>query len=336
MLGFGRKARFDPDTLSSIWVLACRDESPVLTTYSIAYRLGGVTPEQAAELVKSRRELFRLGLTAGQARHWKEQFRRALEEEQRPPEPKPAAEGGSGKPGEPKSEERRVVLPDWLRVFDDEGSEDEQKRVREWLGDDKIGSSRQALDRFLDQGFVIDESVVRSRFRDDPELKAPPSDLQTVNWGLEHIDRLRRGRAETRQQLVALTTGIGGVAIGAFVALTAPMVTTIYQGRPLDTNRLTFEHQARVEGYAALGTAVGAARRANATGDARALADSLTEAERAATRLHLLLDGDARESLRGGRATLADACAQPGQGCAGSLDEMQGLLDGLLAQAAAR
>jgi hypothetical protein len=41
MLGFWRKPRFDPDMLSSIWVMACRDESPVVTAFSIAYRLVG-------------------------------------------------------------------------------------------------------------------------------------------------------------------------------------------------------------------------------------------------------------------------------------------------------
>ena len=67
MFGLKRKARFDPDTLSSIWVMACRDESPVLTGYSVAYRLdGGITPAEVIELVRGRRELFRIGLTRGQ------------------------------------------------------------------------------------------------------------------------------------------------------------------------------------------------------------------------------------------------------------------------------
>ena len=62
--GLWQKPRFDPDTLSSIWVMACRDESPVLTAFSVAYRLRGITPEKVVELVKSRQELFRLGLPA--------------------------------------------------------------------------------------------------------------------------------------------------------------------------------------------------------------------------------------------------------------------------------
>jgi hypothetical protein len=114
-------------------------------------------------------------------------------------------------------------VPDWLQVFDDQGPAADQDRVRDWLQDKTISSSQEALEHFLDDHFVIDGIVFRSQFRIDRDLEAEPSDLVTVHWGLEHIERLRRGRTETRQSIVALTTGIGGVAIGAMVALTAPM-----------------------------------------------------------------------------------------------------------------
>ena len=237
MLGFWRKPPFDSDTLSSIWVMACRDELPVVTAFSIAFRLGGgITPDQVMELVKGRRELFRLGLTPAQSRAWKERYRWFADGGPEPapkPQPKKPDQKDKAQEGdkEGEKEQRPYSLPDWLRVFDDEGPQADQDRVRKWLGGEGITSSKQAVERFLDKGFVIDECVLRSVFRLEPGLDAPPSDLPTVNWGLEHLDRLRRGRAETRQSLVALTTGIGGVAIGAFVALTAPMVTTIYQGR---------------------------------------------------------------------------------------------------------
>ena len=54
MFGLWQKPRFDSDTLSSIWVMACRDESPVLTAFSVAYRLRGNTPDEVVELLKSR------------------------------------------------------------------------------------------------------------------------------------------------------------------------------------------------------------------------------------------------------------------------------------------
>ena len=160
------------------------------------------------------------------------------------------------------------------------------------------------MERFLDKGFVIDECVLRSVFRLEPGLDAPPSDLPTVNWGLEHLDRLRRGRAETRQSVVALTTGIGGVAIGAFVALTAPMVTTIYQGRPLDTNRLTFDHQdarprlrcpRRCRGD---GAGCGGAR----AGDGKALGAALAEIDRQAASILPLVPDKGRARRPAGPA----------------------------------
>jgi hypothetical protein len=79
MFGPWSRPRFDSDTLSSIWVMACRDESPVLTAFSVAYRLRGIAPEEVIELVKSRQELFRLGLTRGQSRNWKSRYQQAAE-----------------------------------------------------------------------------------------------------------------------------------------------------------------------------------------------------------------------------------------------------------------
>ena len=229
-------------------------------------------------------------------------------------------------------------------MFDEEGPAVEQDRVREWLHDKKISSSQQALESFLDDHFVIDEIAFRSQFRIDHELEAEPSDLATVNWGLEHIERLRRGRAETRQSVVALTTGIGGVAIGAMVALTAPMVTTLYQGRPADTARLTIDHQTRLDGYGTLGKAVAAAGRAAKAGDGEALNAALSEIASAATTLSLLLDRRTRAALREQQSLAVDACASAGaedpgrsrEGCLDAVEELQRLLDGPLADVTAR
>ena len=73
------RQHFDSDTLSSIWVMACRDESPVLTAFSVAYRLRGISPKEVIDLVKSCQELFSLGLTRGQSRGWKARYQQAAE-----------------------------------------------------------------------------------------------------------------------------------------------------------------------------------------------------------------------------------------------------------------
>ncbi len=306
MLGFWQRPKFDSDTLSSIWVMACRDESPVLTAFSVAYRLRGISPEDVIELVKSRQELFRLGLTRGQSRNWKARF------QQKEPASRPAPAEAAGRRRKAPPKKAPYALPDWLQVFDDEGPAGEQERVREWLDDKSISSSKQALDSFLDDKFVIDEIAFRSQFRIDRELEAEPSDLATVNWGLEHIERLRRGRAETRQSVVALTTGIGGVAIGAMVALTAPMITTLYQGRPADNARFTIDHQARLDGYGALGKAAAAATRAVQAGDRGALNGALTDIAGAAATLSPLVDPDTRKSLQQQQMHAVDSCGPDG------------------------
>ena len=256
MLDFWQKPRFDSDTLSSIWVMACRDRSPVLTAFSVAYRLRGIAPDEVVELVKSRQELFRLGLTRAQSRNWKARYQPNRSAAARQPARPTKSPQGRAKAGH--------VLPDWLQVFDDQGPAAEQERVREWLGDKTISSSRQALDSFLDDHFVIDEIAFRSQFRIDRDLEVEPSDLATVNWGLSISSGFAEAEAETRQSVVALTTGIGGVAIGAMVALTAPMVTTLYQGRPADTARFLIDHRSasRRLRRAGQGRGRGGARRA--------------------------------------------------------------------------
>ena len=135
MFGFSRKPPFDADTLSSIWVMACRDESPVLTSFSVSYRLGGTSPKEVIELVKSRGELFRVGLTRAQSRNWKNRYKEAQSAPKE--QPQPPAEGEKAQP-----KPQKYLLPDWLQVFDDEAPAEAQDRVREWLGDKAIGSSQ--------------------------------------------------------------------------------------------------------------------------------------------------------------------------------------------------
>jgi hypothetical protein len=333
MFGFSRKPPFDADTLSSIWVMACRDESPVLTSFSVSYRLGGTSPKEVIELVKSRGELFRVGLTRAQSRNWKNRYKEAQSAPKE--QPKPPAEGEQAQP-----KPQKYLLPDWLQVFDDEAPAEAQDRVREWLGDKAIGSSQQALERFADDRFVVDDVVFRSQFRLDRDLEAEASDLATVNWGLEHIERLRRGRAEVRQNVIALTTGIGGVAFGSFVALTAPIINTAYQGNPAENARLTIDHQTRLDKYAALSKAVPDAGRAARRGDGDALSGALGEISTAATSLGLLLDGDTRKTVQEQEARAADACAQAAvptaQACVDAVQEMQRLIDGQLADVVIR
>ena len=140
MLGLWRKPPFDSDTLSSIWVMACRDKSPVVTAFSIAFRLGGgITPDQVMGLVKGRRELFRLGLTPAQSRAWKERYRRFADGG---PEPKPAPQPEAGKPDQNKEQNKGEEGQGKREDGKDEPKE-RQEKGKEWQGDGKEGEAEQ-------------------------------------------------------------------------------------------------------------------------------------------------------------------------------------------------
>ena len=85
------------------------------------------------------------------------------------------------------------------------------------------------------------------------------------------------------------------------VAVTAAMVTTLYQGRPADTARLTIDHQTRLDGYGGLGKAVVGADRAARAGDGGALNGALGQMSSAAARLSPLLDRDTVRFCRSSR-----------------------------------
>ena len=44
------------------------------------------------------------------------------------------------------------------------------------------------------------DDVFRSQFR--PEKDAPPSTLEVLSWGLQHIERLRKANLEAREEMI--------------------------------------------------------------------------------------------------------------------------------------
>ena len=66
--------------------------------------------------------------------------------------------------------------PAWIRDFSDEQS---QLKIIEALSVD---------------------DVFRSQFR--TEKDAPPSTLEIIDWGLQHIERLRKGNLEAREEVI--------------------------------------------------------------------------------------------------------------------------------------
>jgi hypothetical protein len=132
------------DVLSGVWILASNDENPIITYESVRYRLGLASDYPVTELIRSRGELFRMGVPEWRLGEWKDEM-------------------SLGK-----------SLPSWLREIE---SKDER--------DAKIKSLRS-------------QDVFRSQFR--AGYDAPKSTVSIIEWGLTHIERIRKARLEEREQ----------------------------------------------------------------------------------------------------------------------------------------
>jgi hypothetical protein len=129
--------------LSAIWILASKDENPIITYRSIRHRLGLSDSYNLEGLIKKHLELFRLKAPVFRLEEWKQQLR-------------------EGK--------RR---PTWLNEI-----ESEEKRIE------------------VINALTVND-VFRSQFR--TKSTSEPSSIEVINWGLEHIERLRKVSAEEKE-----------------------------------------------------------------------------------------------------------------------------------------
>ncbi len=65
----------DLDLLSAIWILASNDDNPLITYRGLAFRLGLPEDFDVRAIVRSRPELFRLGVLPSRLEKWKVQLR---------------------------------------------------------------------------------------------------------------------------------------------------------------------------------------------------------------------------------------------------------------------
>ena len=152
------------DVLSGAWILASNDENSIMTYKSVKYRLGLSEDYPLKELIKSRGELFRIGIPDWRLNKWKTQM----------------VEGKH--------------LPSWVRELEDEKHRNESIRS------------------------LSSEDVFRSQFRAEPA--ADRSLVDTLDWGLNHIDRLRRASLESKaqsakswQMWLVFGTSVAGIAV---------------------------------------------------------------------------------------------------------------------------
>lgn len=130
--------------LSAAWILACNDESEIMTYEGIRYRLNLPKTFNVKGLIQSRGELFRSGLPRYRMEEWR------------------------------KSMLAKRRRPSWILDIEDPAAQ------------------TQAI-----EGLTSDD-VFRSQFR--AEKDAPRSPVEIIDWGLQHIDRLRKANLESHEQ----------------------------------------------------------------------------------------------------------------------------------------
>jgi len=133
----------DFDILSSVWILSCNDENPIITYEGIVHRLN-LNPEfDIKQLISSRGDLFRLKIPKSRLDKWKTELL-------------------NGK-----------WLPSFIR--DTTSKEDREKKINSLTVDD----------------------VFRSQFRS--EDKAEKSSIEILDWGIQHINRLRQTQIDLKE-----------------------------------------------------------------------------------------------------------------------------------------
>lgn len=104
---------------------------------------------------------------------------------------------------------------------------------------------------------LTSDDVFRNQFR--VEDKAKKSDLEIIEWGLQHVERLRKADTEHRQESKARWSLIMSSA-SVIIALGTLLATTIFQARSISTQMemkvYETEFKPKQEGYYAFVAAV--------------------------------------------------------------------------------
>jgi hypothetical protein len=163
------------DTLSAIWIMANRDEQPLMFYGDVAYRLERCEDEMK-NLVEEQKELFRLGLPKWRLNQWKcnKLVQAGFSSEEAPEE---WQEWQCSKYDDLETRKTRKTFPAWLE--EKTGPEKKPGQVRNVL--DEIG----------------EEDVFRSQWRLRKDDKAAPHEI--IEWGLAYLDRRRKARLETQK-----------------------------------------------------------------------------------------------------------------------------------------
>jgi hypothetical protein len=163
------------DTLSAIWMMANRDEQPLMFYGDVAYRLRRPNEDKLKEYVREAPELFRLGVPKWRLHEWR--CNKLVQ----------AGFSTEDAPTEWRCNKREL---------------DKKKGFPAWL-EKKTGPERdvEKVVKVLEE--IGENDVFRSQWRVGRDDKVA-SPIEVVEWGFEYLDRRRQARLEA--QMAALET----------------------------------------------------------------------------------------------------------------------------------
>jgi hypothetical protein len=161
------------------------------------------------------------------------------------------------------------------------------------------------------------DDFFRSQFRTRPEADRSPTEI--IEWGLQHIERLRKSRMERREERQRRWSTLVIPAVTALVAFGTLIGTVYFQQQTLRDQRHSREYEVRADSYSRFVQALWPATQGSVSGTRQAI----DEADRAFVQLEPFLDRTQRDQLWREYRHFANACltnARTGEPARGPID----------------
>lgn len=185
------------------------------------------------------------------------------------------------------------------------------KHLPSWIRDIEDAPTRETK---IDE--LSTEDVFRNQFR--AKAAAPPAPIEVIQWGLEHIDRLRKAGIEAREEQTKKITGMWIPFLSMLVALIAVGSSAFLQYRSISTQvdlkKYETSFKPKQEGYALFMESVGESFESAYKGEIDRMDANLNRIEMAYYKLEPFLDESKHNALW-------DQCQQFQAMCLGLLKE---------------
>lgn len=104
------------------------------------------------------------------------------------------------------------------------------RKIPSWIKETENSTERTAI---IEKLSISD--VFRSQFR--AEVDSPRSDIEVINWGLQHIERLRKAEIETRKEKTRIFSSIWLPLASLFVAAITVISSSMIQYENIQTQK---------------------------------------------------------------------------------------------------